>query len=417
MSTVDIVADDQIGDLVEIVATAYPSFNIKTAEDKQRFGERLLSGHRKDARTQLYGLHRDGALLGGMRLFDFRLNLLGQMVDAGGVGMVAVDLLHKKEHVAKELIAFFLEHYRAAGAPIALLYPFRPDFYRRMGFGFGTKLNQYRLRPEQLPPGAGKAHVRRLTRADASALLACYSRYTAAMHGMIERSAGHIEALLDNADWAVVGYERDGAIEGYLAFRFKPARPDNFLLNDLQVEECVYETPAALAELLAFLRSQADQINTVLFNTQDEHFHMLLVDPRNGTNNVVPHVYHESNTQGVGLMYRVLDTRRLFETLADHRFGTASTTVRFVIRDSFFPPGDGAVTVEFREGRPRVRDGAAPDVEVALGVAEWSSLVVGATTLRRLHTYGLAEVSAPEQLGTLDALFAVPEKPVCLTRF
>lgn len=35
---------------------------------------------------------------------------------------------------------FYLRHYRERGTPLTALYPFRPDFYRSMGFGFGTKV-------------------------------------------------------------------------------------------------------------------------------------------------------------------------------------------------------------------------------------------------------------------------------------
>jgi predicted acetyltransferase len=352
-----------------------------------------------------------------MRLFDFTLNLLSHSVEAGGVGLVAVDLLHKKEHVAKDLISYFLSHYHQQGAVMAMLYPFRPDFYKQMGFGFGTKMNHYRIKPAQLPSGLSKQHVRRLTEADAPQMLACYQQYSAATHGMIERAQSNISHLLNHADYTVVGYEHDQRIEGYLVFSFKPAKPDNFLLNDLHVEECIYLHHSAYAELLAFLRSQSDQFNSVVINTQDEYFHHMLHDPRNGSNNVFPHVFHESNAQGVGIMYRVLDTPRLFEALHDHNFGDQSLTVQLAIRDTFFPNNQKTTTVQFVDGRPTIREGIHPDVMIELDVAEFSSLVVGTVPFRQLYTYGLAQISDANYVSVIDSLFAVREKPVCVTRF
>ncbi len=417
MSTISTLPDEHISSFVELVTKAYPSFNIRTVEEKQRFAERLLSGHVHDPTTQLYALYRDDVLLGGMRLFDFTLNLHSHPVKAGGVGLVAVDLLHKKEHIAKELISYFLSHYHQQGAVMAMLYPFRPDFYKQMGFGFGTKMNQYRIKPTQLPRGSSKQHVRRLTTTDASQMLECYKRYADRTHGMIARAESNISHLLTNPEYTVVGYEHDQRIEGYLVFSFKPVKPDNFLLNDLHVEEFIYEHRDALSELLTFLRSQADQFNTVVINTQDEYFHHLLSDPRNGSNNVFPHVYHESNAQGVGIMYRVLDTPRLFEALHHHNFGNQTIIVQLTIRDTFFGSNHTTTTVEFTNGQPIVRDNIRPDVTIELDVAEFSSLVVGAVNFRRLYTYGLAQISDANYVSVIDSLFAVAEKPVCVTRF
>jgi predicted acetyltransferase len=47
-----------------------------------------------------------------MCLHDFTMDFLGVRIPAGGVGQVAVDLLHKKEHVAKEMMAYSPQHYQ-----------------------------------------------------------------------------------------------------------------------------------------------------------------------------------------------------------------------------------------------------------------------------------------------------------------
>ena len=55
-----------------------------------------------------YGVFRDGKMVGIYRNFDFTMNVRGNLVPAGGLGMVAVDLTHKKEHIAKEIVESFL---------------------------------------------------------------------------------------------------------------------------------------------------------------------------------------------------------------------------------------------------------------------------------------------------------------------
>lgn len=98
--------------------------------------------------VQYAGTWRDDKPVGTMRLHSFEMNVHGVVMPAVGVGNVAVDLRHKKEHVAKDLMEYHHKHYRVSGAPMALLWPFQPDFYRNMGYGYGRKMNKYAMKPE-----------------------------------------------------------------------------------------------------------------------------------------------------------------------------------------------------------------------------------------------------------------------------
>ncbi|MCI0399280.1 MAG: GNAT family N-acetyltransferase [Chloroflexi bacterium] len=415
MSDIRPLPEEDLPDFMTIVANAYPAFPLATPEERQRFLERMKRTYEADSTRHIVGLYRDGRLLGGMMLHDFQMNMLATMIPAGGVGLVAVDLLHKKEKVAKEMIEFFLAHYRQQGAMMTLLYPFRLDFYKQMGFGYGTKMNQYRLRPEALPRHGNRAKARFLAAADAEAMHACYQRYVAKTHGMIGRSQREIDFFFENPAQRIVGYEQDGRLAGYLVFSFE--KGTTFLQNDLLVQELVYESGEALAGLLAVLHSQLDQVRRVIVNTQDESFHHLLADPSNGTQNLLPHVYHESNAQGVGLMVRVVDTPGLFRTLRGHNFGGQTCRLRVTVADSFFPANGGSTVIDFAGGRARLAAGEEYEVAIGLDVAEWSSLLVGTVRFSKLYEYGLAEISDAGYLEVVDRLFRVEQKPVCLTRF
>lgn len=48
-------------------------------------------------------------------------------------------------------IRFHPQTCRDEGLALSALYPFRPDFYGRMGYGYGTKKAEYQLRPEAFP--------------------------------------------------------------------------------------------------------------------------------------------------------------------------------------------------------------------------------------------------------------------------
>src|SRR5665213_2754783 len=95
-----------------------------------------------------------GALVGAMRLYDFTMNVHGRDGLAGGVGAVAVSRAHKRQGIARAMIAWYLDTYRRRGAPFAILHPFRLDFYRALGFGYGTPVHRYRFVPATLRGGA-----------------------------------------------------------------------------------------------------------------------------------------------------------------------------------------------------------------------------------------------------------------------
>ncbi len=418
MRDIRLLSGEGFEEYADIAFNAYPGFQIATEEGRQRLIDRLKEF--QDIPVQhIVGLYREGKLLGGMRLFDFRMNMLGIEVSAGGVGMVAVDLVHKKEHVAKEMLTYFHEHYKGQGANVVLLYPFKPGFYYAMGYGYGAKVSQYRFQPAALRKGLGKEHVRFLIADDKPALMDCYNRYQARTHGMMIRYPPEWDGWFKNLGLQnrLVGYERDGRIEGYIFFKFHPRPVENLLRNDIVIQEFVYTSRAALAGLLEFLRTQADQIDRIVLTTADETFQHLLTDPRNECQDLIPSVYHESNVQGVGLMVRILDVAGIFRDLAERNFNGQSCRLRLTARDSFFPENDGSTLIHFEQGRATLPEAGGHDVEVTLDIAEFSSLLMGVIGFRRLHLYGLAEISDESYLDTIQRIFAVEQKPICMTAF
>ncbi len=405
---------EDIDAFATIAANAYPVIDIAKPEDRVTYVERLSEAQRTRPHVQLYGCYRDGALVGGMRFFDFTMTMFETQLLVGGVGMVAVDLLHKKERIAKDMIGAFLRHYRGRGAALTSLYPFRTDFYRQMGFGYGTKMHRYALRPAQLPSG-DKRGLAFLTAEDKPAVLECYNRFAARTHGMIQRDAVIIDGLFGNPEARVVGYRCDGQLRGYMTFVYRKGQ--TFIQNDIDVAELVYEDRTALGALMTFLRTQADQISRVIIHTQDSYFHQLPLDPRNGSENLMPHAYHESHASGVGLMYRVIDTAGLFRALAGHNFGGQTCRLRLTVEDSFLPENAGTLGLRFEAGHVSLEDAGDADAEIRLRVPELSSLVLGTIPFSRLYLYGQAEISDPALVPTVTRLFHADESPVCMTRF
>lgn len=182
MREIRALADGDWAEAARIQAEAYPGVGIVTAADRERAQQNMIDWNERPT-VSFYGLFEEEKLLGMMRLHDFQMRLLSTRALTGGVGGVAVALRHKKEKVGRDLLLYFLRHYRQQGACLTALYPFRPDFYKQMGFGFGGKLNRYEIDPKQLPHGRAKTHLVSLSSDDSQgsprlppALLAAHQR-------------------------------------------------------------------------------------------------------------------------------------------------------------------------------------------------------------------------------------------------
>jgi predicted acetyltransferase len=416
MSEIRILSSEDFDAVAQIFADAYPGLGIVSSEDRERFKQRALKLHEQEPATHFHGLFRGDKLLGIMCLYDLQMNFLQTQIPAAGVGQVAVALPHKKEHVAKEMMSYCLYYYRERDTPLVALYPFRPDFYRQMGFGYGPKIHQYRLKPAALPRGPSKAHVRYLVWDDRQALSDCYNRFADRTHGMMQKSERELKRLFQNPKHRLVGYQEGNQIKGYLVFTFESSA-DSFIVNDIHIQEFIYETQEALSQLLTFLHTQADQIRYVFINTQDEYFHHLLLDPRNDSGRLIPDVYHETNAQGLGLMYRIIDVPAMFDRLGERNFGDQTCTLKLTVEDSLLPENAGSTLLHFDGGGVQRVDGGSHDVEVRLDIADFSSLLAGTVDFQSLYRYGLVDLSDPDYVDSINRLFAVEQKPMCITGF
>ncbi|WAA12868.1 GNAT family N-acetyltransferase [Fervidibacillus halotolerans] len=412
------IPEEDLEAFAHIVSRAYPAIPLLENGAVEKFTKALRTIQLEREDTNFYGAYENGLLKGGMRLYDFIMNFRGKKIKVGGVGMVAVDLLYKKEKIAKNLIQFFLEWCRDEEKLFALLYPFRPDFYKQMGFGFGTRMEQFKLTPKAFPNRGSKKHVRYLTKDDGKAIKDCYETFTKTRHGMIEKTPFEYKRYFMRSDLVLIGVEVDGKLEGYATFTFKKAHENNTNLNDIHIDEFIYRTPQALNEMFTFFHSQHDQIRRIVFNTQDESFYQVFNDPRSDTDNMIPHVYHETSISAVGLMYRAVNPKILFNKVGDLRFGELSSTVKFEIEDTFDANAQTSFTVQFEQGQPKiVNSNQTADVTLKMTMADFSSMIMGTVTLEKLYEFGCISLSNLDALVELSNGFRTNHKPICNTGF
>lgn len=400
----------------DIALNAYPSFKDLSEEGIRKYKDIVRQTMRTDKDVTFYGMFEKNKLIAVMRLFNFSMNLFGKMIQSSGIGFLGVHLMHKKEKCAKEMIEFYEDVYRKQGVPIALLLPFRPDFYKKMGYGIGTKMNQYRLPTTEIPPYYGDSDIRYIDDYTIENLLECHNRVVSKTHGMIMKIKDEIRHLQSDPYNKIIGnYDNDGNLSGYMIFQFENAKEDNYTINNIIIKELVYENVLSLKKLLGFLRKQEDQVRLVIFNTEDENFHYLFDNPLNDSLNYIPYGNLETNTQAVGVMYKILDIRKAFEQSSHRNYNHSNLNIRFLIYDEMKKKAE-EIVVGFNNGKVDLND-TRYDATVKINLANFSSLFLGSTSVTGLYNLGALELDDSDLLEEIDRTFYYPQKPVCNTDF
>lgn len=406
---------EELAAYARIAFDAYPGFGMEDAAHLEAYLVKIVE---KAGSVRPFGAFRNGILTGGMLVYDYSMNYRGAFLTVGGVGLVAVDLLHKKEHVCKDLITSFVLESRDRGRMLTLLYPFRPDFYYKLGYGYGAPIYEYRVRTENFTQGSTKEGLEHASAEDRGAMVRCYNQVAGMTHGMIGRNESDMGRLLAKKGHHAVAVREKGDVTGYVIYKFESAHKNNFVANDLVIIERMEVTPLSRERLNTFLGGQRDQCAYVVYRTFDAEEYHLLADPRDPSGDLVPEVYHTSHRGAVGLMYRIGDIEGFFrEALfsAPQDWEPLALEVTDTLLEK--EPLTGCLIQE--EGRlhflPRKNVKGMPMVRI--GVQSLSSLVMGALSPGKALKDSLASADSKEAENGLLRLCGAIEKPQCWTSF
>lgn len=414
VSITPLTTREELMEFAQIYRNSYPASE-ETPETLMAEFEESLSD---DCRT-LWGAWEGGRLLGGAISLDLSLNYVGKIIPVGGIGDLAVDPISRRRGVAGKIMSIFLEQCREKGQSLALLYPFRHDFYSQMGFGYGARRDLYRFRLDALRTASrNPGEIRYVQERDASQLLGCYNRVAQLRHGFCLRREDDFRGLIKEyvPKGRMVGYWERDELKGYLAYRFSQSHGENHLLNDMVVKEWIWEDPGALSGLAGFLRNQKDQVARALFSTDMRGFHHLLEDPRDGTGNLFWPVSHQVSSSGLGLMYRLVDLRAFLEATSHRHWGEEDLDMELELADSFWPPTRGSFSLSIRQGKMSLSEGPAQGAaRVSTSTGHFSSLLMGSATMGELYCLGRVGVK-PEIVPLLEKALSIPS-PQCQTGF
>lgn len=400
------IADETYEGFMKLVNGAFEGLN----------ADKWLEHHIKETpHEELYGLFKKEKLVAGMRTFDFEMNYASTPIFAGVVGMLAVDILHKKEKHAFTLMQHFFEMNVKKGNNLVLLHPFSVSFYKKMGFGLGTKTHQYHLAPKAFIDFKSKDHLVELSKENRMMIMDCYNRVYEKTHAMTKRFPFEKELNRPFQFGRVIGFKEDNKVKGYMVVDIQG--------KNLYIHELFYESPRVLNEFSTFLYQQSDQVDKIVVNTNDDELIHFLRSPESGSNVMIDlpsfveneHMVHT----GVGVMYRIVDTKGFLHDLKrkEHNFNGKTLSIKLNIHDSCYPQNSGVLVVHFHNGYVTAIEEGEYHCEVELDIADFSSLLMGAISFKKLYRLGLAKISDEKHLIDVNQLFFIEERPVCTKAF
>lgn len=400
---------------VRIVKNTYPGFKI-TEDDK--FVARLKKMNKNKA-IHFYGCFMANELVGGMILYDFELNYLGSRDLCGGVGLVATDFLHKKQGIARKMLESFIANYNNRGANWTSLYPFRADFYKKMGFGFGPRMDLYTVEPKEFKKYKKEINIKYLTPEDSTYLSELYNLKASETHGYFYREEGFYQNMLPVVESRIVGFFQEEKLTGYLVFDFVENSdfPDNMIKKDLRIKELIYRDSETLQSILSFFSLHEDQVVKIKLFTQDKDFYHLLPNPTDGKNEDFLPVGYSSGSSGIGIMYKCHNIRRFFETKG--RLFTSDTEAKFklIIKDTFTNDNSGELSLVLDKTGFKIKDHHLENT-LSIDIETLSSILIGALKVEKAIKLGLGKFQGDtEVLASLKKSLAIIPEPNCVSSF
>lgn len=384
-------------ELARIEQNAYASVMNGSLEEREQLAK-VYRSFSEDKAITAFGFY-DPELIGGVLFYECTMNFHGKMIQVAAIGSLAVDLLHKKKHIAQQLIMYCIEQAKAKDFDMFYLYPFKTEFYRNFGFGYSTPMFTYHIKPEHLINNGNLKHLKRIIDNDYDKILDYHNHYTIKTNGMMMKTFGDLHKLKRYKKAQIVIHETK-QINGYMIFTLESLKSNDIHGQKMVIHECLYNRDALL-DFICFLHVQKDQVDYIEWSTHDINFHYLINQISYASKHKSLNILSiKSSETALGLMLLALNPSKLLKELSSR----TSYHIQFKIKY----PKKGIVLHHINS--------VDEPIIIELSINDFSSWVTGSITLVDLYQHALVKCSHPELLGTLDHDFNF-SKPMSIARF
>jgi predicted acetyltransferase len=326
------------------------------------------------------------------------LDVRGDAHAVAGLSAVSTDPGRRRQGLVEQFLGESLAEYRERDIQFAALWPFAHAFYRQFGWALASRYARTTCPPGALAVADGDAG--RFVEPDADRwrdLDRVYGAHDDCPLAMHRTEAWWRKRVFTGweGDPYVYGWERDGALRGYLVYTVTKEGD----ARRLEVEELAAVDHEAYRQLLRLPRNHGSQVERVeLYGPAEPRLLDVATEPSEVEVTVLP-----------GPMLRLVDAEAALSGLSLP--GTGEVVLR--VRDGFVDRNDDTFRlVTGADGTACDRTDADPDVAVDVGTL--AQLVVGYHSVSEARRVGDLDTD-DATAETLDALF--PEAEPFLREF
>lgn len=389
---------------------AYPSMRFGSKEEWDNYIKRTQN-YLKNKEFDIYGGYSGNQLVCSLILYHYQINYLGEWLPIEGVGSVAVDILHKREGICRKIMAWAEKTISDNSIPLSFLFPFRPDFYVGMGYGYGPMLYHYEIDPAQIPNKGEKSKIIYLTNKDIPLIRDFEEKLSFQIHGYVKKQDRELNDYFEHISWQKLGYLRDNQLEGWMVFHTKQPDPKNFLRHHLYIYEWWNASTDSRLSFLSFLFSQKDQYEKIIYHSVDNSLIHALRDPRDDVQKLVPpFISHPVGQLSTSIFYSVLDPKLLIQKILRYKGVDHLAPFDWDIQKPF--PKVHQERISWIGDEKSIKNKVL--LTSTLSVA--SSILMGALTLKEATKWNLVSISDEKQLDKLDDFLRLPI-PFCTPNF
>lgn len=380
-------------------------FRVVPDDDRERFREILQyafaphvnrEGKQQDSEwpPTLFdqrGRYVDGRLVSTCKLYTLDARVRGAFLEVGGLGAVATAPEDRREGHIRHLCRDALTEYRRNSTGLVVLWPFSKAFYHDLGWGMAHSVRRYEFPPDVLPAYDVPGRMRRLDADDWKRLRRVETSHGDGIGLSLQRSEQWWrERTLSNwngdGDPYCYGYERDGALEGYLIYTVEDEKE-----TTLSVSNVAYTSEEAYRGLVAFLGGHGAQIEQIVL---DRPVDSDLFDR-------IDHPERVDCQVRVGPMVR-LATISALESLS---WPATELDCTIEVSDPLLEATDGRFALSVAGGDLTVEAGVASDPDLSVGIATLSRLAIGALDIETAERLGRLEFEHDSIRDPLRELF------------
>jgi len=396
---IKIIPKEDYKKMSQIQQSAYAS-SFKGTKDEIQILSDIFSDLTENGDIRAIGAYDGEMMLGCVLYYEFQTNFHHEMIRTAGIGSLAVDLLHKKKHVANALINHSFELARQKGADLYYLYPFSTKFYRNFGFGYGSPMFTYCVAPKDFVDNGDKGILSYGSESDYEDVFDLHDTLARNTQGMSMKTYGDKRRIREMKMGKLVLAKDKDELIGYLVYTQKGLKESDDQSQKMVIAEMFYNNSKALQAFGSFFSSQKDQIDYIQIATHDNQFQQLLNNtcfaPEPKTMEIISLKVADKS---LGLMPYALEPQKLLDRLKvtlDHKLS-------FTINH----PRSECKTASVGHGN---------EIMITLDINEFSSWITGVISLKELYEFGQLKTNHPELLRNIDQELYF-ESPKSFARF